>query len=311
MRTIEPVKTPKVIITKSMVVSTTRVLTILMIFVLYILADYIKARLTGGVITDTVYWIQTFINMVLIIAIMLTVRSMRKDKKLNDSAEIVDSMNQIDMGFKVITVNGYSSKLDDYICELNKQNKYETFLSQIRRKLLKIGDKEKYDAKRKELNRLLSLPKEEVLKMNIKYKRLTVSKLFSSVDGKIINDNEYDVDTYEKEDIAKMVGLKALLIILFSAFTGAIITDFMFGGLAVLYSTFLKIFSLLLAVNTAMNIADDFVEHNIKTSVGRRLRHLAGFVNQTPELKQLIDNYKKEKIYAKQQRIEDYTKTHD
>lgn len=295
MKSIEPVKFPKIKVTKSGVMITTRLFTILIIFALYILADYIKTRLTGGVITDKVYWIQTIINMVLIIAIMITVRAMRKDLKLNNSFEIADSMSQIETGFKVITINGYSTQLDDYIEELNKQNKYETFLNNIKRKLLKLGDKEKFDAKRKEYNQLLSLPKEEVIKMNIKYKRLTVSKLFSSVDGKIVNDNEFDLDTYEKQDVARMVGMKAALIVLFSAFTGSIVADFLFGGVSVIYSTCLKIFSLLMAINTAMKIADEFVEHNVKVSINRRLRHLAGFVNNTPDLKQLIENYKKEK----------------
>ena len=292
---LEPIKTPKVKITRNGVMSVTRIFTIIIVFVLYIFADYVKAQMTGGLITDKVYWIQTGINIVLVISIMITGRYMRRDIKINASEEIKDSMEQIDTGFKVITINGYSSKLDDYIVELNKQNKYETFINMIKRKLLRLGDKEKYDAKRKELNRLLALPKEEVYKMNIKYKRITVSKLFSSVDGKILNDNEYDLDTYEKQDVAKMVGFRALLIILFSAFTGTIIVDFMYGGLSVLYSTFLKIFSLLLAVNSAMNIADEFVDHNIKISVNRRLRHLAGFVNQTPDLKTLIENQKKKK----------------
>ena len=40
---------------------------------------------------------------------------------------------------------------------------------------------------------------------------------------------------------------------------------------------------------------DDFVEHNIKISVNRRLRHLAGFVNSTPELKTLIKEYKEKR----------------
>ena len=291
----EPVKAPKVKITKKGIVSASRIFTIAIIFILYILADYIKAQITGGIITDGMYWLSIGISIVLIVSMMITVRAMRKDKKIAENIEIGDSMAQIETGFKVITNNGFSSKLDDYIAELNKQNKFETFQNQIKKKLFKLGDKEKYDEKRKELNRLLSLPKEEVVKMNIKYKRITVSKLFSSIDGKILNDNEYDLDTYERQDIAKMVGMRALLIILFTAFTGSIVADFMFGGIAVIYSTLLKVFSLMLSINTAMNIADDFVEHNIKISVNRRLRHLAGFVNSTPELKTLIKDYKEKR----------------
>jgi hypothetical protein len=149
--------------------------------------------------------------------------------------------------------------------------------------------KPKYEEERKKLNELLTKDKEEIVKMNVRYKKITVSKLFSSLDGKIPNDNEYDIDTYEARDVAKMVGMKTLLIVLFSAFSGMIVVDFFISGWSVIYSTLIKLFSLLMAVNTAMNTADDFVEHNIRISVQRRLKYLAEFVNSKPQLKEILN----------------------
>lgn len=291
----EPIKVPKINITQKGIVSFSRISTIVLIFVLYIVADYINSDFKLNFMTDRSYWISTLINLVLVVSIMIIVRAIRRDKKINGSKEITEAMAQIQTGFKVITVNGFSSELDEYLKELNANNKYETFISQVKNRLIKLGDKEKHEEKRKHLNELLKLSKEEVLKLNVKYKKITVSKLFSSVDGKIINDNEYDLDTYEKQDVVKMVCSKAMLVFLFTAFGGSLFMDFMFGGLSTLYGTMLKLYSLLLAVNTSMNIADDFVEHNIKTSVNRRLKHLAGFVNNNERLKGLIERSKTNK----------------
>lgn len=293
----KPIKTPKIIITKSGVIKASRIFTIGMAFALYVVADYIAAIINDtALITDFSYWCKTIINIVLITVVMLVVRNMRKDKRIADDIYINNIMSQIQKGYNKIIVKGLSSQLDEYLVELNKTNKYETFIKSVRARLTKIADKSKpkYIKERQYLSELLNLSKEEVVARNFRYKKITVSKLFSSLDGKILNDNEYDLDTYESRDIAKMIGFKALLVILFSAFSGMIITDFVFGGWSILYSTLIKIFSLLVAINSAMNVADDFVEHNIRISVQRRFKYLAGFVNSNPELRDIIKEVKDE-----------------
>lgn len=288
----KPIKEPKINITKQGVVKFSRIFTIIIIFVLYILADFVKEVVNdANLITDFTYWATTIVNVVLVACTMLVVRSLRKDKKIAESKDILNNMEVIRRGFNKITIKGLSTDLDEFLVELNKQNKYETFIKQVRQRLLKIADKEKpkYEEERKKLNELLAKDKEEIVKMNVRYKKITVSKLFSSLDGKIPNDNEYDIDTYETRDVAKMVGMKTLLIVLFSAFSGMIVVDFFISGWSVIYSTLIKLFSLLMAVNTAMNTADDFVEHNIRISVQRRLKYLAEFVNSKPQLKEILN----------------------
>ena len=140
----EPIKTPKINITQKGIVSFSRITTIILIFLLYVVADYINSDFKLNFLTDRSYWISTLINLVLVVSIMIIVRAIRRDKKITTSKEINDAMAQIQTGFKVITVNGFSSELDEYLRVLNENNKYETFISQVKNKLIRLGDKEKH-----------------------------------------------------------------------------------------------------------------------------------------------------------------------
>lgn len=69
-------------VTRKGVKKLTQALEILLIFFLYILADFIKAGGEIDFITDKQYWYITIINMILIISMMLVVRNMRKQNEL-------------------------------------------------------------------------------------------------------------------------------------------------------------------------------------------------------------------------------------
>lgn len=303
----EPLRTPKFNFNRKNVATATRIIVLVFAFSLYILADYVHSKIVGELITNKAYWILLFINMVLVISIMLTLRSSRRDKRIATDNDIIDMYGQIIKGYKLVTKKGLMDKLSNYVDELNNDSKYETYLRNIKNKinrLLKKTDfvlmftpKKKQEKVKKEfdnelaiLNEKLKTPKEEVLKMSFRYTTVSISKLFTAIDGRVHNDDKYDIDTHERRDIGNMVGYKALGIILFSAFGGTIIVDFFFGGLGAIYSTLLKIVSLFFAINVSLATADDFVDHNVKTSLQRRMMMLGGFVKEQPELKE--DNEK-------------------
>ena len=77
------IKETKINITKKGLVKLSRIATIVIVFALYIMADFIKGIINEGhLITSVSYWITTIINIVLIACTMLVVRSIRKDKKI-------------------------------------------------------------------------------------------------------------------------------------------------------------------------------------------------------------------------------------
>ena len=122
------------------------------------------------------------------------------------------------------------------------------------------------------------LTEEEVWQLNFKFEKVTVSKLFSSINGKTIDDDETNIDPKERESIRNMITNKVLWVIIFGAFTGSLIPSFFTGlGWMVAVSIILKIITLMMAANMAMVTADDYVNINLKTSLQRRLRILADF----------------------------------
>ena len=127
----KPIKMPEVKITKKHIVTASRISSLIVIFALYIFAEFLRANITGAVITSWSYWSVTLINMVLIISTMITVRAIRKDKRLDESADITETMQQIRIGFNRIVKNGLSSELDEYLKKLNRKNKYDTFIKSI------------------------------------------------------------------------------------------------------------------------------------------------------------------------------------
>ena len=293
---LKPIKIPKIELTKQRVVKFSRIVEIIVIVALDILSDYFTTSGTMELITSLSYWLGIALDLILILAIMVTVRAMRKDKRILEKPELVDCMDTIAKGYKRITFGGLSTKLDDYLVRVNKRNKYETFVKAIQKKLIKLGNKNKpkHQQLRDEYNRLLKLNEDEVNELQFKYKKVTVSQLWSAVDGRIINDNEYDLNTYEKQDIGKMLGLRSLFVFLVSAFAGTFVITFLDNGIGAIITSLLKMFSLLWAINTSINIADEFVDHNLTTAVQRRLRILAGFVMETPELKPILPSDKVE-----------------
>lgn len=286
-----PFKQTDVKITKNGVLKVSRLLTIVFVFILYLASDFVRIIMTGGLITDKRYWITTFINVFLIISIMITVRLYEKDKGIEKDADIQDYMSQISRGFKTITMRGFNDQIDAFIKRINDENKYATFVKNIQHKLVRLSRKKdtpKVIELREKLNELLKTPREEVLKMNIKYTRITVYQLFSTASAEFVNDNEADLSTHEAKDVAKMVTVRAAMIILFTAFTGSIIVDFILSGWGALYSVMIKIYTLICSINVAMRTADDFVQNNIKTALQKKIRYLTRFVYETPELKEIL-----------------------
>lgn len=280
---------------------------ILLIFVLYVLADYFKFDGTLSFMTDWYYWVMVISNLVLVVALMLTVRAMQKNKKIETSPKILSNIAFVDRARRIITGNGYSKQLDEHIIKLNEDNKYNAYKRKVENKLnfilsLKLPA-EKKDKLIKKYEELLEVPKEEVLKHYVKFRKITKTGLFAGVDGKIITYDEYDIGTHEAQDVAQMVGLKALCVFLFASLTGTMSLQLFWHGIDALWGTLMKLFALLFACNTAMSQANTFVEYNIEQSLNKRVEMLSNFINDNEDLKsKMVTEKQKEEKKEEEQK---------
>lgn len=262
---------------------------IAMVFILFVVGDYLSFNGSVSFMTDPIYWMTTTLSIVLIVALMITVRNMRKDKRIEINQSIQNTMKTVQAVRKVVLINAYDDELQKYVDKVNEDYKYETYINNITKKINRLRylpiKKEKKEELLRQYELELKKPREEVLKMHIKFNKITQTGLFSGVDGKLAVMSKHDINTHEVKDIVNMTSYKAVMVYIITAFSGTLVVNFMFGGWAVLWGTVIKIFSAFFSTNSAIRQADNFVDYNIEQALDNRLRIILGFVNSNETIK--------------------------
>lgn len=263
---------------------------IVLIFGIYILGDYLSFNGTMDFATSPEYWITTSISITLVVVLMTTIRNMHKDKRIAKNADIENNMRTVQAVRKVVLINAYDEELQKHLDKVNDDKKYETYINNITKKINKLPlrfflSKNKKEEVLKKYEQLLRTPREEVLKKNIRFKKITQTGLFANVDGKLAVFSKFDIDTHETKDVVSMVSYKSIIYILLTAISGTLAVNFMFSGWSAVWGTLLKIASLLMASNSAMRQADNFVDYNIEQALDNRLRIILAFVNSSEDIK--------------------------
>ena len=266
---------------------------IVLIFGIYILSDYLSFNGSMEFASRPEYWITTAISITLVVVFMITIRNMHKDKRVAESKDIENNMQTIQAVRKVVLINAYDEELQKHLDKVNDDKKYETYINNIAKKINRLPlriflSKNKKEVLLKKYEQLLRMPREEVLKKNIRFKKITQTGLFANVDGKLAVSSRYDIDTHETKDIVSMISYKSIIYILLTAISGTLAVDFMFSGWSAIWGTLLKVISLLLALNSAMRQANNFVDYNIEQSLDNRLRIILAFVNSNDEIKNKV-----------------------
>ena len=266
---------------------------VVLIFGIYILGDYLSFKGSMDFASSPAYWITTAISITLVVVFMTTIRNMHKDKRVAENKDIENNMKTIQAVRKVVLINAYDDELQKHLDKVNADKKYETYINNITKKINKLPlriflSKNKKEELLKKYEQLLRIPREEALKKNIRFKKITQTGLFANVDGKLAVSSRYDIDTHETKDIASMVSYKSIIYILLTAISGTLAVNFMFSGWSAIWGTLLKVISLLLALNSAMRQANNFVDYNIEQALDNRLRIILAFVNSNDEIKNKV-----------------------
>lgn len=289
----------KLKITKQSAIKMTQIATMMVVFFLFILSDYIRVGGTISFITDWKYWTLVITNLVLIVGIMVTLREYHKNNLIVNSVVITKNIDFIERANRAILNYAYTTKLNKWLDEeVNPENKYQAYIRKINKKLNFVSSlffipEKKRDEWIKKVEKKLETSKEEVLKQFVRYKKVTRTSLMAGVDGKVMTDDPYDTSSHNLKDTAMMIGTKSLLVFLFASFTGTMIIQLMWQGWAGLWGTMLKIFSLLLACNCAIQQANDFVKYNLTQAIENRVVIISEFVNQEEILKNRVIELKK------------------
>ena len=280
----------KKFLTKKGVSLFSQVAVIVLVFGIYVLGDYLSFGGTMQFATRPEYWITTTTSIVLLIVMMITTRNMRKDKRIAENKDIENNMRTVHAVRKVVLINAYGDELQAYLDKINEDYKYETYINNITNKINKLPykifiGKEKKDKLLQEYEKQLKVPREEVLKMNIRFRKITQTGLFANVNGKLAVSSKHDISPHETKDIVEMASYKSIVYVLLTAISGTMFVSFMFGGWGAIWGTMLKICAVFMANNSAIRQADTFVDYNIEQALDNRLSIILGFVNTNEEIK--------------------------
>lgn len=267
-----------------------QILIIALVFIIDIVTDYLKLGGDGYFVTDVYYWINIGIQFILIATLMITVRAMRKEKKCDESKTIYENLFTISIARKVVLGNQFSEKLQKHLDKVNEYNKYDTYVNKITKKINNLPrhifwSKAKKERKLVEYEKALQEPMEKVIRKHFRYKKVTQTGLFAGIDGKIAVYNQFDTQTHEGKDVGQMLGYKAIVMFLLTAFGGTIVADFVWNGWSAIWSTLLKLFALLMATISALKQAENFVDYNIEQALDNRIRIILDFVNANEDVK--------------------------
>lgn len=294
-------KLVKIITNNKSMIFLTEVFTIIGVFIIYLLNDYVRFGGTMEFVKDGEYWTVTSISLCLIVILMITVRNMHKTKLVSKNKYIADNMYLIDASRRVILNDNYGDKLDEYLIIENENNKYDTYISKITKKINRwqafsfIIPQKLHNKKLRELEAKLKLDKSKVIsEVHVRYKPVTQAGLYAGIDGKITVYNAYDTNTHNVRDIVAMSTTKCIFTVALMAFTGTLTTELIFGGWTAIWSTIVKIFVAVLSISMALRVADDFVTYNIPQALDNRVRILTNFISKHPELKMAIVSKKNE-----------------
>lgn len=249
----------------------------------YIMIDYFLLKPLLGINTGIEYWIGVGITIVIILLTMVVTRYQRKQNKVKANTYIQKYQEKLNKHFATITNNALYEDLETFIKEYNENVKVATYLRKLDRKIAKC----KKEEKKKKLIAMRNLSKEEILKLNVKYTKISSTKLYSNVLTRV-NDDPNQIVIHDGLDTAKMLGTKAVFIVIGALFTGSVAYDFYFGGASALFGTLLKIIMITSAIIGAIAQADKFVDGEIESVLKKRMRISISFINSSEKIKSIF-----------------------
>ena len=249
----------------------------------YIALDYFVLNPVVGIRTGISYWISVVLNIMLILTAMLLTRYVRKSKKIEENQNIADYQSKLNTHFQIIANNALYEDLEKYIKDYNENVKYATLIKQMDKKISKtkkIKKKKKYIA-------LRNTPKLEVLKMNVRYTKISSSKLYSNVTTKV-SDDPNQITIKDGIDLLKLLSTKAIFIIIGALFTGSIVYDAYCSGVSTILGTVLKLIMMASGIFVSIVQTDKFVDGEIESVLRKRMRISISFINSSDDIKSLF-----------------------
>lgn len=252
-----------------------------------ILIDYVHAGFDPSIFKDASYWILLGLTCLSVILVTLSVRDFFREKELRENAEVVETQKQIDNAHAELIKRDLTTRFEEYVNEENADRKRKAYRAYIQYKL----SKERKDKARAKWQALLDRADTDIeflpvsgnkIKLSktrhIKYNRIRIATIFSRAE-KTTGDDE-NMETNEQAHIGNLVFKKLFMLISFSvAFSTLFFVQNPFA-VAVLVSTFSKLFRTAMSISLGASDGQSFVRGVLLSKMKLRLDFIQKFLER-------------------------------
>lgn len=252
-----------------------------------ILIDYVHAGFNPSIFKDASYWILLGLTCLSVILVTLSVRDFFREKELRENAEVVETQKQIDNAHAELIKRDLTTRFEEYVNEENADRKRKAYRAYIQYKL----SKERKDKARAKWQALLDRADTDIeflpvsgnkIKLSktrrIKYNRIRIATIFSRAE-RTTGDDE-NMETNEQAYISNLVFKKLFMLISFSvAFSTLFFVQNPFA-VAVLVSTFSKLFRTAMSISLGASDGQSFVRGVLLSKMKLRLDFIQKFLER-------------------------------
>lgn len=267
-----------------------------------ILVDYVSSGFDPAIFKETSYWIMLSINCLSVVFVTLTVRDFFREKELRENSSIVDTQRQIDGAHNELMKRNLTTCFEEYVYNVNHDRKLKAYTAWLQFELSKV----KKEKKRKRLQSLLDSAERDIefiptqgdyIKpfaiVRIHFSRVRIATIFSRLERTVGDDD--DLETHEQRHVGGLIFKKIAMLM---AFSMAFSTLFFQPGefsVAILVSTFTKLFRTTMSIVLGATDGQDFARGTILSKMNLRLDFIQKFL-ENERAKRSVEAFMPEEV---------------
>lgn len=233
--------------------------------------------LFGGValkLADKTFWIQKLIMALATFCLMIAISNIAEELAAKKDKSLTERLTALDTHYQTLMQNYETDKIEIFLSNINKANKYQAYISRLKRKL-KHARRADTIAK---INEKLTVSAEELWSSaeRVKYYKITYNQLISGAFDVSVNDSEYDLNVHKARYGLQKFGWKMAMVIAVGGVVGDLLYSYIDFTRDMIIPLIFKIFTILMAVYSGVCFGF-FVIERTKAVTKSKLRIFSQF----------------------------------
>lgn len=205
--------------------------------------------LFGGLavkLADKSFWTQKIIMSIATFCLMISISNIAEELAARKDMSLTERLAALDEHYQKLMQNYETDKLEVFITNVNKANKYQAYIGRIKRKLKHARRPETI----KRLNEKLTISPDELWSSaeKVRYYKITYNQLISGAFDVSVSDSEFDLCVHKARYGMQKFGWKMISIVCVGGIVGDLLYSYIDFTRDMIIPLIFKIVTILMAV---------------------------------------------------------------